>query len=976
MKLGIFFLCIALLCQSYSTFAQEYSYTHYDITDGLAGAVVYCITQDKDGFMWIGTETGVSRFDGTHFKTFTVTDGLPDIEVLEMYGDSKGRVWMAPFTKSICYYYQGKIHNQDNDSALHSIHLKENVEHFAEDARGDILIQERTALQLFGVDGSLKQYDSIGGHPIRECAAISRSASGDFLVQEGQQVFTFSRNHSSFYCGISVKDVSSSYIAMNPAAIIWRVDMTHAAIRSFHTGTTTILPFERTRYKHLTFTAFGDSLFYYNEFSGSTEYNLYDGRIKHFLPGKEVSRTFKDATGSLWFTTMGQGIYRLNSDEFKTITLRAPGTDHSGVHAISRIGDALYIGDDHDYVFIYSLPAMRRRSKGTIGHLSRNRILFLGRMPNGHIYWGADAWLAEGDKSYSNPRSILAGIKDVAVRTSNEIYISTPWGVALADLRTFRITDTLWRERSTCIYNRNDTLFIGTLSGLYQLYPDRRSIFLGQGNPILRKRVSSIVESADHTLWVASYDAGVIGYKNGRIVARITTQQGLTSDICRTLKIDHAILWVGTDKGLNKVALDLPGYPVTQYTSKDGLGSDMINSIYTDSSMIYVGTPVGLSYFNKSKVNISDSCKLLLLAVLNSGKDILPDSGHMVIPYQDKHVRVEFAGISYRSVGSMVYRYRLLGLDSAWQETKETFLEYPTLPSGKYTLQLQAINKFGNKSELLTLPFEVATPIWQTLWFYSFILVGFLLLVWFFVSLRIKSIRRRQVEKEQLSWRLAELENTAMKSQMNPHFIFNCLTSIQHYIFEHEPMAANKYLTGFAKLIRATLYNSSKAFISLTDEVDYLSTYLSLEKLRFKEKMDYAVEVDPQISKDVFLIPPMLIQPFVENSIRHGLRHKTEGGGFIRIHFSLSGANRLAVSVEDNGIGRKNAARYRTKEHISYQSKGITLTTDRVRMMNSKYDGNIEIEVIDLEKDPDQPAGTRIVILLPLFHLTTQTQFL
>src|ERR1700733_7310486 len=126
--------CFAIFLSllTYSTFAQEYSYTHYDIADGLAGSVVYCITQDKDGFIWTGSETGVSRFDGTHFKNYAVADGLPDVEVLQMFGDSKGRVWMAPFLKTICYYYKGKIFNQENDSLLHHIQLKNSVENFAE----------------------------------------------------------------------------------------------------------------------------------------------------------------------------------------------------------------------------------------------------------------------------------------------------------------------------------------------------------------------------------------------------------------------------------------------------------------------------------------------------------------------------------------------------------------------------------------------------------------------------------------------------------------------------------------------------------------------------------------------------------------------------------------------------------------------------------------------------------------------------
>jgi len=202
---------------------------------------------------------------------------------------------------------------------------------------------------------------------------------------------------------------------------------------------------------------------------------------------------------------------------------------------------------------------------------------------------------------------------------------------------------------------------------------------------------------------------------------------------------------------------------------------------------------------------------------------------------------------------------------------------------------------------------------------------------------------------------------------MNPHFIFNCLNSIQQYIFDHDVLTANRYLTEFASLIRATLNNSSRTFISLQDEVSYLSTYLSLEQLRFKDQMDFVIEVDPAIEKDLFLIPPMLIQPFVENSMRHGLRHKDDGKGFICVRFQISG-NKLLVIVEDNGIGRKRAARYKTREHIEYQSKGMSLTADRIRVMNAKYADSIRIEVIDLEDSKGQSTGTRAALQFPLFH--------
>ena len=174
-------------------FAQEYSYTHYDITEGLAGSTAYSITQDADGFIWVGTETGVSRFDGTHFRTYTSADGLPDAEVLQLFGDSKGRVWMAPFGGSVCYYFQGRIHNTENDSILNVMRLHDNsIENFAEDAEGNILIQEKAALHVVGVSGLVRNYDSVGGRQIDSSAACSRSLDGHFTVQIGEKIFELS----------------------------------------------------------------------------------------------------------------------------------------------------------------------------------------------------------------------------------------------------------------------------------------------------------------------------------------------------------------------------------------------------------------------------------------------------------------------------------------------------------------------------------------------------------------------------------------------------------------------------------------------------------------------------------------------------------------------------------------------------------------------------------------------------------------
>jgi ligand-binding sensor domain-containing protein len=966
MNKHLFPLLLVALLFSLSAFAQEYSYTHYDITDGLAGSTIYCITQDLDGYIWVGTETGLSRFDGTHFKNFTTADGLPDIEILQLFTDSKGRVWMAPFRKAVCYYYKGSIHNQENDTLLKRIRLQHNVESFAEDTKGNVLIQERNALHLITTQDDVVQLDSLDGRPIQNCRAAGAGPDGSFLALVNDTIVAFS--------GKGVIRVWPAYSNIdNPNGVVlghqWAawIALDKICVQPLTTNRKIIRLFDRFTRMHVSFSIVGDSLLYQNELNGSQEYNINTGEARHYLLGREVSRTFRDTAGNLWFTTLGEGLFRLNSDEFRTQRLPAEKFAQTAIYAINRIGHELWVGNNLSYIFKLSLPELRIKSARPFTHYAKSRLLYVDTLNANTILSAGDQGVGATTFDYVLTKKMPLGVKSVFRLNAKKLLMATANVAGIFDLDAFRITDTLWRERSTTVFCYKDSIYIGTLNGLYVFVPGRPRQYLGAGIPFLRKRISSIARSEDGILWISSYDdAGVIGYRNNRVVAAITKTQGLTSDICRTLLVHGSVLWVGTDKGLNKVEIDKAGYPVTRFTTNDGLGSDMVNSIFADSNMIYVGTSAGLSFFDGSKVTARDECRLYLQSVVNSGKEKLADTNSLVLPYNDRSLRLGFAAISYRSVGTIIYRYRMMGLDTNWRETKETNVEYPSLPSGNYEWQLVAVNKFGTPSRQLSLYFIVITPFWKTWWFDFLIGAIAFLLIWMLVAWRIRRIRREQKRKDELTQKVGELESRALQSQMNPHFIFNCLNSIQQFVFDGDILASNKYISGFARLVRSTLHNSTRSFISVSEEVDYLSTYLSLEKMRFKEKMDYFIEIDPAIDIDNTLVPPMLIQPYVENSMRHGLRHKVEGNGYIRIRMLRQG-ERLMVIIEDNGIGRKKAMEYKTGEHIEYQSKGMLLTSDRIRMIGAVYGGDIDVRVEDVLNDDGQSAGTRVVINLPEF---------
>ncbi|HXB34592.1 MAG TPA: two-component regulator propeller domain-containing protein [Puia sp.] len=973
---------ILLLCSIgvQSAVAQEYSYTHYDIADGLASSMVYCITQDKEGFIWVGTEAGVCRFDGTHFSTFTSADGLPDAEVLQMFGDSKGRVWMAPFRGSVCYYYQGEIHHPGNDSLLAAIRLHDNsIENFAEDAKGNILIQEKTALHLIGPTGRVRTFDSAGGAPIDSSGGCSRSRSGYFHVQIRGKIYELSEKGLTSPTSIRIMDPLPNYTSLSPSWAVWRTGLATAKIRSFVDGRSMKIPFGFPIASHESYSIVKDSLLFDNQFSGAVEYDPQRERvIQRFLPGRRVSRTFRDRAGNLWFTTLGSGLFRLKSDEIRTIHFPEAGIGVSSVHsiALNATKDRLLVGDNHCVIYPLSLPDLRFTRTGPLDYYGETRIMYIHDLGGNKCLAGTDAFLLRGviGGRMRTRADIWGGVKAACELDDHRVLVGGASGAVIFDLSVMRLTDTLWRTRVTTVYGKNDTNYIGTLQGLWRITGKDPAQFMGTGVPFLRNRIQALTESSEGILWIASYDAGIIGYTGGRVVARISQIDGLIGNVCHCLYLHDGILWVGTDKGLNRIELNEPGYPVTCFSSDDGLASNVVNVIYAIDSTMYVGTAAGLSYFDETKIHSGDECRLVLSAAISAGRNRVGDTAKMLLPVKENNIRFEFAGISYRSAGKIRYRYRLIGLDSAWKETQDGYLAYPTLPSGQYTFQIQAVNRFGESSEVRNASFVVATPFWQTIWFEALVVIVFLLLVWLGVSRRIRQIRRRQDQQDRLVREKAELENRALQAQMNPHFIFNCLNSIQQFIFDGDELAVNNYISGFARLIRATLHNSSRPFISVTDEINYLSTYLSLEKMRFKDKMEYFVEVDPAIDQEKSLLPPMLIQPYAENCMRHGLRHMESGGkGYILITMQRE-EGRLIIVVEDNGIGRKKAMEYKSREHIEYQSKGMSMTAARIRIISAVYGGDITVKVEDVMNGEGKPAGTRVLISLPEFRHWTAEQ--
>jgi LytS/YehU family sensor histidine kinase len=311
------------------------------------------------------------------------------------------------------------------------------------------------------------------------------------------------------------------------------------------------------------------------------------------------------------------------------------------------------------------------------------------------------------------------------------------------------------------------------------------------------------------------------------------------------------------------------------------------------------------------------------------------------------------------------YQSRLIGLQKEWVDCIEAGkVSWSNLPPGKYKLEIRQLYQSVVQPNGLLFDVVVIPPFYKTYWFYALIgllVAGFIFGVYW---LRIQRIRKEAQLKTAFHQQLAKVEMSALRAQMNPHFVFNSLNAINRFILLNETDIASTYLTKFSRLIRMILDHSRSELVTLEQELNALKLYIELEALRFDNKFSYAIDLEEAVKAGAIEVPPLLIQPFVENAIWHGLMHQKDHGQ-LKIHIGLS-EQVLWITVQDNGIGRAMAASLKSKSAQEHKSHGMQVTHDRLALMQGRFGGKASFEVIDLFAEDGSPAGTKVNIKMSL----------
>ncbi len=518
-------------------------------------------------------------------------------------------------------------------------------------------------------------------------------------------------------------------------------------------------------------------------------------------------------------------------------------------------------------------------------------------------------------------------------------------------------------------------IWVCTNQGLYSYDLKTQKYHALDDNPKLNNlHIINLLIRGDN-FYICTRNKGLVIYNNrSRHVASYDESNGLSNSSVAAVHIDQKNnIWIATFNGLNVVK---PNGTIGQFFEKDGLPNNEFNRYAVtalDSTKLYFGTLNGIASIDLKKYNKSTSGPLRLnqvTEITSKNHRIVTNlrwqtDKKLTIQSQSKTLKFNFSNLDLAHSDDISYWVRIPGYQDEWTPlgNKNEF-EMTKLKQGDYSIQIKTATSLGlEPTTFLSKDFSITTPFYKRT--SSLLTLGILGLFGVFSLIfhyRVNQIKKREEERRKTNERFSELELQALRSQMNPHFIFNALGSIQYFIQTADTDAADAYLTKFAQLMRKYLDASKEKFITLQEETELITLYIDIERLRLDESFDYEINIDDDIAAASVLIPSMLIQPFVENAIVHGLSGLQNKRGLLKIEAHYQEDSSIIIIIDDNGVGRKHSTQTKMAMGKRHKSRGLHIARDRINTLNRMGKTNIQLEIIDKESNTKEPLGTTVVI--------------
>ncbi len=936
----------------------------FTVADGLPSNHIYNCMEDNQGFLWLATDAGIARFDGKHFQTFTTKDGLPDDEVLDIVKENNGRIWVNCFKQSPAYFdeVKNRFINANEDTNLAQLGGTRNIYLIALKDGGVMYRNENGS--YFFVNGKLTHV-FIKRAGLFPGTVVETNSDGGFIVLSGNQfrraIYYIKDDKilDSLNVNTSVGDIRKN--------ITFIIQDNKCYINGLETGVCQVLSNIQINPLRMRIdsVSIGEPVFtlrvtpkYFTVVGNKGNIFLFDKKTLHLqfvLNGNYSPNTiYDDSKENIWVCSADKGLILYKKKLIETYAIPDNFTNTHFLSLARKPNGTLLAGNyygevvetDGKYFIVHKLPAGHSSDWERKIIVSQNKIFSFSEHGN-YI-------------NFTRPILSLTGnflsLKTAAVLNDSIIIGGEFSGLIKINVITEKRTPlpTLLK-RSTCIaVAPGNVIYHGSTDGLYKFdYEHQQDISLAQKHPLLAERIVAICPSPDNYVWVATASKGVLALRNDSVVKIFSTGNGIINNTIKCICSGRpGEIWVGTNSGISIIRYtNTPAnFTYQNLTINDGLCNNTINEMLYSNDSVYCATGNGICVIPAgiSMPQLDIPVRLTSIAINNRDTSV---ADNYKLAYNQNNIQLQFAGIDLGGHFNY-FQYRID--EVGWQKLESNTLTLQ-LNSGKHSVAIRAVDVNGNEStKPLSISFTIATPFWKALWFWILLIVlsGGLIAGFF----RKRGVAKReailQVALNQK--KLVELELQALRSQINPHFIFNCLNSIKLLNHQQKHVEVEKYLDKFAALLRSAIEQSSLRQITLQQEINFIEIYLSLEKLRLPNKLSYSVETGKTINPSSLLIPSMLLQPYIENAVKHGIAPLQNRQGLVQVRFYLKD-DFLIAEVEDNGNGID-------KQTVNRESTGIGIENTGRR--SKLYD--IESRITDLKLIDVNLSGTLVQLKIPL----------
>jgi len=949
-----------------------YAVQIWNTENGLPQNSVNSITQTLNGYIWLATFDGLVRFDGVKFTVYNTanTSSLKSNYIREVFSDKNGGLWVATSNDILKY--------ENNEFLNFGIETYASDVDFCDGKNGAVYINIQSHGLYEYKNDKLSKLENVTNLSIDDIAF----SQNELYLATDNGLYIYSRDLKlrptikGFISFIEKSKKEGEFWIVNSGKLL-KIKDGEIITSEFEK----ILPIEANIQgisyvnKDLTIISSLDKIFIHH----NKELFVYDETTG--LSENKLLSVFSDVDNNIWIGTYTSGLNMLSKKAFQSFT-KDEGLSNESATSITQSRDSsVLVGYRCDGVYEVTQDG-QLKNKILVGN---NCILTLLKDKEGG-FWAGTAGRgifynsSNGKQTHysisktDSTQDILSIYQD----SGGKIWAGTSSGLYYFEKEKFVLMKTPHEKYDHVCYIMEDNkkrIWYGSHKGIGIIKGEKHT-FLTTKNGLSNNKIREIYEDESGVFWIGTYGGGLNRYKD-EVFYSYGNQNGLLNEnVSCIIEDEFGYLWMSSNNGLYRVEKqslnDLAEGKTKVIKSRVFVKQDGIKNIEFNGGAqpavwedfygnFWFPTISGVVKGRSLNPTMEVKSTVLIENVTVDGKNV-KQGENIEIKSSVDEVEISYTLPSFSSPKSIRFQYKLEGLNSNWINAGSRRKAYfSNIPGGEYVFKVRTYN---NPEKVASFSFVVPIVFWETLWFYFLLGIITVLIITFLALLRVRNIKKKSIAKTKQNKKFAEMELTALRAQMNPHFIFNCLNTIKFFVSTNDEVSASKYLNKFSKLMRMFLEHSKSSFITLNDEIDLLTLYIELENLRFNNHFEFQLKLQPSLNLSNIEIPSMLFQPFVENAINHGLLSlKRKGKLTIDVH--QEGLNLIGI-IEDDGIGRVKAGELKDRLKKSHISRGLQITNERIQVLNTVKNIDIKIDTIDKIDENGNAAGTKVIITIPI----------